>query len=490
MSRVDWNTCCNLSIIWLLVLTSTTVRAQTWPASQPAAAAIVAEAERIDPSHHLPYQLPADEHEREQKVADVARVVRQYMSLPPGTFGAHPSAAGFPGVVDATIQQRQDVKLSFSSAVPRWQTTGLYANAGEVVTVRFPQGIPSDAGKVSIVIGCHRDGLLSARQTRWERFPSITRTFPVADKSGESLKIANAFGGPIFVEFSNAKAGAKSITISFEHVVREPLFVLGQTTVDQWHLNRSDPAPWAELVAKKVILHVPSAQARAIDDPTALLQWWDQVVTLEDELVDWPARQSQERIVPDVQISAGWMHSGYPVMCHLASAPDMTNFQKLSRQGDWGFFHELGHNHQSSDWTFDGQTEVTVNLFTLYVMEKLVGQRCGDPGTCMSNYRELLAKRFADSPAEGPFEQLAPFVVLIRHFGFDELRATLITYRHDPIARKLDEPARQAIFVRRYSENAGHNLVPFFRKMGYKIDDGTSRQLEQLPPFEFDTDPQ
>jgi hypothetical protein len=474
-----------LSII--CVITAVTASAQTHPTSQPSAAAIIAEAEQISPTHARPYQLPADQHEREQKIADVARIIRQYMSLPTGTFGAHPSAAVFPGVVDASVRQRQDVELSFFPAVPRWQTTGLYANAGEIVTVRFPQGIPSDAGKISIHVGCHRDGLLSAKQTRWERFPSITRTFPVTDKSGgDSLKIANAFGGPIFIEFSNPKTAATPVAVSFEHVVREPLFVLGQTTVDQWRANRNDPAPWAELVARKLILHVPSAQVRSIDDPTPLLEWWDRVVMLEDELVDWPPRQSQERIVPDVQISAGWMHSGYPVMCHLGSAPDMTNFQKLQRQGDWGFFHELGHNHQSSDWTFAGQTEVTVNLFTLYVMEELVGQRCGDPGTRMSNYRELLGKRFADPPADGPFEQLAPFVVLIRHFGFDALRATLVSYRRNPIARKLDEPARQAIFIRRYSENAGHNLAPFFQKMGYSVDEETQRRLEELPAFDFD----
>lgn len=256
-------------------------------------------------------------------------------------------------------------------------------------------------------------------------------------------------------------------------------------TIDQWRSSRSDPAPWAELVGVNMILHVPAEQVRRTDDPTALLKWWDQVVSLEDELVGWPARQSQERIVPDVQISAGWMHSGYPFMCHLASAADITNLEKLTRDRDWGFFHELGHNHQSSDWTFDGQTEVTVNLFTLYVMEKLVGQRCGEPGTRMSNYRSLLAKRFADPPADGPFEQLAPFVVLIRHFGFDALRATLVSYQQNPIDRKLAAATRQAIFVRRYSENTRHNLAPFFLKMGYTIDAATRHDLDRLPAFAF-----
>jgi len=41
--------------------------------------------------------------------------------------------------------------------------------------------------------------------------------------------------------------------------------------------------------------------------------------------------------------------------------------------GVWGLFHELGHNHQSADWTFAGAGEVTVNLFTLYIFDKVCG---------------------------------------------------------------------------------------------------------------------
>ena len=40
--------------------------------------------------------------------------------------------------------------------------------------------------------------------------------------------------------------------------------------------------------------------------------------------------------------------------------------------GSWGLYHELGHNHQNRDWTFDGTVEVTVNLFTLYVYDKVL----------------------------------------------------------------------------------------------------------------------
>ena len=57
-----------------------------------------------------------------------------------------------------------------------------------------------------------------------------------------------------------------------------------------------------------------------------------------------------ERFVVDRQISAGWMHSGYPVMAHLASSEEVLSLTSLQANGAWGPFHELGHNHQVDDW--------------------------------------------------------------------------------------------------------------------------------------------
>ena len=39
----------------------------------------------------------------------------------------------------------------------------------------------------------------------------------------------------------------------------------------------------------------------------------------------------------------------------------------------WGFFHEMGHNHQQPDWTFDGTGEVTNNVFVLYILDTVCG---------------------------------------------------------------------------------------------------------------------
>jgi hypothetical protein len=124
------------------------------------------------------------------------------------------------------------------------------------------------------------------------------------------------------------------------------------------------------LSGHQVILHVQASAVKDLADPKALLEWWDKAMALEDDLIAL-RRLAPERVVPDRQISAGFMHSGYPFMCWIdPSQKDSVDLAKLTKEGHWGFFHELGHNHQCSAWTFMGQTEVTCNLFSLYVMEK------------------------------------------------------------------------------------------------------------------------
>jgi len=47
------------------------------------------------------------------------------------------------------------------------------------------------------------------------------------------------------------------------------------------------------------------------------------------------------------------------------------NGERIRENGCWGMFHELGHNFQDQMWTWNGTTEVTVNIFTLHAMEKI-----------------------------------------------------------------------------------------------------------------------
>ncbi len=433
-------------------------------------------AESVAPTAKTPFTVPTDPVAKKELV----KAIHTYMSLPVAEVRAHPSAPDFPGVAPTNAPRVSRV-FTFSAKQSRWQSTGLYANAGEIVTVTPLANLPPGV-TVEIRVGCHTDRLFGDTITQWRRFPSLSRVFPLL--SGPT-PVANAFGGPIFV-VARGNADA-NFSLRFDNAVEAPFFVLGRTSVAAWQTIRQHPAPWAELVGHNMILHFPASQIRTMDDPTPLLEWWDKVVAAQDWLVGWPTRTTQERVVPDRQISAGWMHSGYPFMCHLASAPMITDLARLRANGDWGFFHELGHNHQSPAWTFPGQTEVTVNFFSLYCMEHIVGKPrgTGHPAINGPKFLKCLERRFGNPPSDDPFDQLAAFIVLLHKFGWEPLQRTLASYQTAPLPPKLTLAEKQAEFVRRYSRQAGANLTAYFKQMGYACPDELVKELAALPPFDY-----
>ena len=113
---------------------------------------------------------------------------------------------------------------------------------------------------------------------------------------------------------------------------------------------------------------MPSSEIRNLENPDELMEFWVQALEMEHDLYGYLPWPRIERAVFDIQISAGWMHSGYPFMAHLASADDAVDLDHLQSEGDWGMFHELGHNHQWNPSRLPGTTEATCNLASVYLM--------------------------------------------------------------------------------------------------------------------------
>lgn len=52
------------------------------------------------------------------------------------------------------------------------------------------------------------------------------------------------------------------------------------------------------------------------------------------------------------------------------------------RNESWGMWHELGHLHQQSSWTWEGVVEATVNIYSLAVQRDAgILSRLGEDGT-------------------------------------------------------------------------------------------------------------
>ena len=270
--------------------------------------------------------------------------------------------------------------------------------------------------------------------------------------------------------------------------VEAPLFVLGKMTDAEWVQVRGRPGPWAELASDSVILTIPTSVARTVDNPTAIMEHWMKVLAADADLAGIPAKRMRpERYVADVQISVGYMHSGYPIMTHLDAATFMTNFDGLKEHG-WGPYHEMGHNHQVGMWTFEGTTEVTCNLFTLYVLETVCGVKDAEKGRVLNEDGTRARLRYLAEGAKfekwksDPFLALQMYAMIKREFGWGAYKKVFAEYRDLKASErpKGDEQERDQWMVR-MSRAVGRNLGPFFERWGVPTTQGARDSVKELP---------
>lgn len=371
-----------------------------------------------------------------------------------------------------------------SAKADLWTSTGLYAAPGEVVTVTVPAEV---VGKgVQVQIGCHGDTLWHLDS--WERYPEVVRRFPVTQ---EKTAAASAFGGLIYITTPiAAKLGTFEVTIS--NAVPAPLYVHGKTTKDDWARVRNLPGPWAEFASDKVILTVPSDLARRVADPVELMTFWDEVLDACADLSAVERRRGRaERLVADVQISAGYMHSGYPIMGPINEGERALDVARIKREGAWGYFHELGHNHQGPAWTFDGTVEVTCNLYSLYVTRTLCPRAPLhdeiQPAAIRQNARKYKAGGTAfDAWKKEPFWALILYKQMIDEFGWETFKKVFAEYRALPAnQRPRGDDAKRDQWLTRFSKAAGKNLGPAFDYWGIPVSDAAKKAVADLPAWAF-----
>jgi len=397
---------------------------------------------------------------------------------------AHPAAEGFPGAVPPDAL-RVEKTLALDTSIPDWHSTGLYAAPGEVIEVTLPDNAVH-AG-LGLRIGSHTDTIWG--HDRWSRFPEISRATSLPQSV---TKFGNPFGGIVYVTVpGGCQLGVIHVTI--KGAVNMPLFVQGLTPLHLWRSTiRHYPAPWAELATKKIILTIPAAVVRDLEDPESLLWVWDAGMDAIADLAALPRdRVRPERICCDQQVSAGYMHAGYPIMTFLDVAPTMVDRDKLVQGGAsvcWGFWHELGHNHRSGHRTFGGTGETTCNLFSLYCCERVSHEPViKNTWLNVQERSKRVQKYFADGAkfeewCADPGLSLMFYAQLQQAFGWGAFQRVFAEYRaapEDELPQNDDEKRDQ--FLVRFSRQVGRNLGPFFQAWGIPTSEPARQSIENLP---------
>jgi hypothetical protein len=419
--------------------------------------------------------------------------------LPAEELLAHPAGEDFPGAPDSAATEPlsltvdasyagRDSRYAYSGAgADVWRSTGAWIPAGQPVTVTIPAEAAGQG--LELLVGSHTDTLWSTPE--WSRVPEITRAYPL---DAAETTVATAFGGLAYVTVPGG-TDLGEIEVSFDGIVPAPRYVRGETDGADWTSDiRDRPAPWAELETDSFVLTVPSTEIRGLDDPDALMDLWQIVL---DACADLAAldhdRVRAERLVVDRQISAGWMHSGYPIMAHDVSAPDLLDIQHLIANGDWGAFHEIGHNHQFSAWLLPGTTEASVNLWSVYVYEQVLGIDRGDAHPSLDS--DDRADRIDDYLAGGAdfwsdwnvWTALETYLQLQEAFGwglyldlFDEYNGLTALEQPSGDQQIIDQ------WVERSSLAAGVDLGPFYVAWGFPASQAALDEASLLPAWADD----
>lgn len=363
------------------------------------------------------------------------------------------------------------VAVEFSSTDTDYYFTGCYAPAGQTIKVVVNSGNRrtscSSSDNWRVMIGCHTDRLSEKKLSRW---PQIVTDVKLSDRV---LSISSPFGGSIYFVSPPSQCGKIGATL--ENVVESPQFRLldGEKRISAWNTSRLTPGLWADISGQFITITLPASSVRDIEDPTEAIKAYDELISSYHELRGTDVTKARRQwIVTDKQTGAGYMHAGYPVVTHLdVSDPKSSKFlmsvDKLRRPDTdaWGLFHEIGHNMQRSDWTFDGTVEVTVNIFTLFATEKFLGEK---PWLC-----PWLAKQVTPTveylSSGAPYKEwtakpnvaLVVYAELARDFGWDAYRKVFRRYEAMPAQDKpKNNQEKIDQWYTTFSEVAGFNLTP------------------------------
>lgn len=428
---------------------------------------------------------------------------RSQKDIPVDHIKALPIANAFPGAVAPDAKRvTKNVEIRSDRDRPGWrnrgiyaqwqkkdmQSTGLYAAPGEVITVTVPKG--AESAGLSVRIGAHTDHLW--RKDSWRRAPEITRVFDIKQTV---TKAANAFGGPVYIETPH-ECTLGNFTVKIENAVQMAWYIAGKTTDEKWKKIRNYPAPWAELQTDKIVLTLQAEHIRDIENIRELMAFWDGVMDCYTDLLGKEhGRKRMERFVTDTQISNGYMHSGYPLMTGLDIGRTLVSKDGIVRKshpGIWGLFHEIGHNHQNALWTYRGTTEVTVNLFSLYVFEKMCRLYPKDniiggllPAKREKKLREYLANgaRF-DEWKKDPFLALCMYLMIQEQFGWKPFTDVFVQYRsEDDKDLPTNDDQKRDQWMVRMSKRIGKNLGPYFDAWGVPVSEAAKESIADLPTW-------
>lgn len=405
-------------------------------------------------------------------------------------------AKDFPGDVSDTVPRLENYECTVDGNYQVWShlkistipvpvvSVGLYVPVAEMVTVEVPEGVTG----LKYQIGIYHC-VLPEDEPR-KRYTNIVKKGKLEPGKNE---IFNYFGGHLYITFSAPIA--QVFTLKVSGAVKSPDYVLGTTDPQQWKREVAvTGVPWAEMICDRMILTMPVKELRKVNDPEALMKLYQEFVvedynkyagmTEEEGIHQAPA--FPWRYVVDKQLCAGAGHNGYPFVGGLDWAANALSLDKMLA-GDWGTYHELGHNYQTNTWKWGALGEVSNNLHVYHLMNRkfnawhtreidaesavkyyLLGE---DPTMATWNFDTLCNKKV--------FWGLVPFFQITQEYGWPFFAYLSREGREN--GNLGNDVAKRDFFARRLAEYANADVAAFLDAWRITITPLTRAYIAQFP---------
>lgn len=298
-------------------------------------------------------------------------------------------------------------------------------------------------------------------------------------------------GGLIYIRYAGTEGQNESAVQFLSGVKPVAYYKAGITTKEQWKgmLTDYNDSPDAILLGGKVIIVL--SRTKALDN---VAQNQEQVLAnanttwnYEDELSgldgssDKHKRNVHRHLMTEYDDDTYYM-AAYNYGTFYNHSTGVQVLLKPTETNTWGPWHEMGHHHQQGAYKWTGLTEVTVNLYSLYMERKM-----GTPSRLKSEGSWAKVKTYMQKPEAsrnydddlGLFEKLVMFQQLTMAYG-DSFYIKLHKQTRDELPDNPSDYSKKRYFMLKACSISGFDLTDFFKSWGMVGVDGVYLEMKAL----------
>lgn len=356
------------------------------------------------------------------------------------------------------------------------QSTGVYKRSTDSITIYIDENTDQSTMPTYRISSLVLDKLQEANSQKFVL------------KKGKNI-INNTSEGIIHLQNITPTTAQQKLIVTVDGGVKLPRFILGKTTETDWknQLRQNPDAPGYELIGTHTLVTGSKDTLSKVKSPKQIVETYDKIVASHDKTAGLDNSSALHRKsrgllqhMREVQIPGYYMyawlnHTGY------SKGSGMPILLTANPTNLWGPMHELGHTYQMNRMTWNNQTEVTVNIFSMR-SEKQLGLRSRLEGDGI--YNKIFAFLKQSNKNYGSisdlFVKLGMFWQLELAFGDDFYPQLHKLYREE--AKNLtNESAKQQYFITATSKIANKNLLPYFEMWGLPITAETKQAVQKYP---------